>query len=121
MLDSYSLSRLLRIRKASEFKALKHAGIRIRNRHFIFNAKKNQLNHPRIGIIISKRSIPKAVRRNQVRRLIKEWFRINQHHLPLMDIVVIVAQASREQQAKVLQECLENLSQKLTKHCKSLS
>jgi ribonuclease P protein component len=120
VLDKYLFKRSSRLRKAHEFKAVKDAGIRIRDRYLIINAKKNHLNYPRIGIIASKKSIPKAVRRNQVRRLIKEWFRMRQKTLPSMDIVVIIAQASRDQQSQVLRECLEKLVQKLTNHCKSL-
>lgn len=35
----------------------------------------NQEGYARLGIVVSKRLVPKAVRRNRVKRLIRECFR----------------------------------------------
>lgn len=49
----------------------------------------NQCGHARIGQTVSKRNVPKAVNRNQIKRVIRESFR--QHPgLPAIDIVIIV-------------------------------
>jgi ribonuclease P protein component len=50
----------------------------------------NRCEHPRIGIIIAKKSVAKAVRRNKIRRVIKEYFRLSQHRLPNIDVVIII-------------------------------
>lgn len=49
----------------------------------------NQLEHPRFGVVISKRNLQHAVDRNRVRRVLKELFRLNQHQLPAYDMVIV--------------------------------
>lgn len=49
----------------------------------------NDHPHPRFGVVISKRNLQHAVDRNRVRRVLKELFRLNQHHLPAWDVVIV--------------------------------
>jgi len=49
----------------------------------------NGLPHSRLGLSVSKRT-GHAVKRNRIRRLLREAFRLNQHHLPGgLDIICI--------------------------------
>ena len=48
----------------------------------------NDLGHPRLGLAVAKRHVPKAVNRNFVKRTIREWFRRNQREFVCMDIMV---------------------------------
>jgi ribonuclease P protein component len=50
----------------------------------------NQLDNPRLGIVVSKRISKKAVVRNYLKRMIRESFRLTQHQLNNLDIVVII-------------------------------
>ena len=49
----------------------------------------NQCGHARIGLAVSKKNVPKAVDRNQIKRVIRESFR-QRMRLPAVDIAVIV-------------------------------
>ena len=50
----------------------------------------NELNHPRLGMSVS-RKVGIAVRRNRIRRLLREAFRLMQHDFPRgYDLVIVV-------------------------------
>lgn len=65
--------------------------------------KANALNAPRLGLIVPKRVLRRAVDRNRVKRMLREWFRCNQSRLGSRDIlirvtkrVVLMAEVERE-------------------------
>ena len=45
--------------------------------YFTFLSRKNQLSRSRLGIVVAKKHIPLAVKRNKIKRAIRESFR---HH-----------------------------------------
>lgn len=49
----------------------------------------NDLGHPRSGMTVPRR-VGNAVRRNHIKRMLREGFRHLQHDLPAADIVVVV-------------------------------
>ncbi|WP_322980017.1 ribonuclease P protein component [Pseudomonas sp. C11] len=52
-------------------------------------ARDNELDHPRLGLVIGKKSVKLAVERNRIKRQIRESFRQNQDNLIGWDIVVV--------------------------------
>ena len=50
----------------------------------------NDKNVARLGLIVAKKTAKLAVQRNYMRRVLRELFRINQHQLPAMDVVIQV-------------------------------
>lgn len=52
-------------------------------------AKPNNLDHARLGLVIGKKHIKKAVRRNRVKRLIRDSFRNRLKYLPGFDVIVL--------------------------------
>jgi ribonuclease P protein component len=55
---------------------------------FAVHISANQSGHPRLGLSVSKRMLPRAVHRNTVKRLIRECFRSCAHKLLARDVVV---------------------------------
>ena len=48
----------------------------------------NQLDRPRLGLIISKKNHKKANKRNYMKRILRELFRKQQLSLPNIDIII---------------------------------
>ena len=68
---------------------------RLSNRNFVLLFHKSCLDHPRVGLIIPKRIISKAVMRNRVKRALRESFRLNRH-IPDVDVVILAKKALRK-------------------------
>jgi len=81
----------VRLQHPSEFKR-SLTGKRIsRGALFVIHVPKTQNTHQktaRLGIIVGKRFARKAVTRNTIKRIIREQFRLSQHQLPAVDIVI---------------------------------
>lgn len=80
-----------RIRCSADFQRVKVAGKRAKSNHFGLNFISNGLEFHRLGLIVQKRFWPSAVRRNRIKRVIREWFRLCKDEIPQpsKDIVVI--------------------------------
>ena len=76
-----------RIRLSREFElAFRHKGLI--NKWFSIHLLASSHDFPRLGMVVSKRTINKSVDRNLARRLIREIFRQNSSQLPAIDFVV---------------------------------
>ena len=58
-------------------------------RSVLLLARDNGLDHPRLGLVIGKKSVKLAVERNRLRRIIRDSFRLHQQMLAGLDIVVV--------------------------------
>ena len=87
---SLQYSRNYRLLCAKEFDAVFSKGKKIVDRSFMLVVSRNQLEHARLGLIVSKKTGGKlAVDRNRIKRVIRESFRHQQHQLDGLDIVVV--------------------------------
>jgi len=68
------------------FKRCRH---RLNNRWMTVLATPNQLQHPRLGLAISRKVARTAVARNRIKRVIRESYRHWQTSLGTLDIVVL--------------------------------
>jgi ribonuclease P protein component len=110
-----------RVRRSSDFKRLYATGQRLGNACFSAVVLANGCGAPRLGLSIAARMLRRAVERNRVRRLIRESFRLHQHRLPAVDIVVGVRNPVREADNSQLRESLERLWQKISSTCERSS
>ena len=78
-------------------KTLKGSDFNYRQAAVSIRGKYNHLKYPRIGYSIPKRGTKLAFRRNRLKRLVKEAFRLNAHQLPKIDLIVLVQNESQDE------------------------
>jgi len=77
----------------------------------------NELDHPRLGLAISRKAARHAVARNRIKRQIRESFRHWQSALGGLDVVVVGRAGVATLKNKDLNLLLEQLWTRLIKTC----
>jgi len=77
-----------RLRHRQEFLRAQAQGKRFHTRHFGVTLAPMAEGHPRLGLVATRR-MGKAVQRNRVKRLLREFFRRHQTGLPAFDLVIM--------------------------------
>jgi ribonuclease P protein component len=86
----YRLKKEERIGDPQDFKNVMRFGKKLPSKNFILFTKRNEKQHHRLGIVISK-EVGKATYRNRVKRLLREFFRLNKHRIDgALDVVILV-------------------------------
>lgn len=108
-----SFSKRLRIIKSENFKQIFKTGKKIHSENFVLYLKGNNLDFPRIGISIGKKTAAKSTERNRIKRLVRETFRTNKSLFDKNDIVIVVKNNISDKKTKdVLLELKVLLSKK---------
>ncbi len=99
-----------RLLNSSEFTPVFDSpSFKIHHSNFLILARYNSLGHPRLGIIVAKKNIRKAVARNKTKRVIRESFRYKQHNLPPIDAIVLSRRGSEQLTKEQIREILDSL------------
>ena len=83
-----SFSRSARLLKPAEFERVFTENERARTDTLLVMARPNELGEARLGMVVAKRLLPRAVDRNRVKRCVRETFRVQRLDLPPCDFVV---------------------------------
>ena len=86
---NFYLSRDYKLLDAAQFKFVFSKSQRFGNKSLTVLARENKLDHPRLGLAISKKCAKHAVDRNRIKRIFRESFRLHQHKLPSVDIIAM--------------------------------
>lgn len=111
------LGRVQRVRHGADFDRAYRRGRKLVNDCFSAAVVPSGLDHARIGLSVAARTGGNAVRRNRLRRMIRESFRLEQHRLPPTDIVVGLRNGSRGASAVALREALAALWRRIESEC----
>lgn len=79
------------------------------NHWFIIYVVNNNHDNARLGMVITKKTIPKSVARNYAKRLIREIFRSNAQYLPALDYVIRIRRNVNKESSIVAQTALRQL------------
>ena len=112
----FSFTKADRILKRSEFIALSKLGRRVQNNDFIAYFLPAQHNHSRLGVTVTKK-VGQAVERNRIKRLVREYFRLNRHCLSgKWDINIIAKRQSAGITSEKVFRSLENIFDRISRH-----
>ncbi|SRR5579875_2157890 len=84
----FNFSSNLKIRKSSEFKEAFDKGKKLYTEHYTLICAPNSLGFPRLGLVIGKRC-GNAVKRNRIKRVLREVFRRNKSFFDSLDILIV--------------------------------
>jgi ribonuclease P protein component len=87
---SRDFGREKRLLTPSQFKAVFDSPSgKLPGRNVLLLVRENDLPHPRLGLVIGKKSVKLSVERNRIKRQLRETFRLHQMELAGWDVVVI--------------------------------
>lgn len=80
-MGDFRLRKKERITKKTEFQTIIKQGTRYTTKNFTIIIHRNKRDTRRLGISVSKK-VGEAVKRNRVKRLVREFFRLHKDQLP---------------------------------------
>lgn len=99
----------------AQFKSVFSNPIKASSAEITLLAIPNSEQHPRLGLTVAKRYVKRANQRNRIKRIIRDSFRLNQHDIPHLDIVVLVRNGVMEMENADINKLIEKLWRKLSR------
>jgi ribonuclease P protein component len=107
----YRLALRQRVRRGADFKRIITSGARAADANLTIWMLPNVLGFTRLGLIVGARH-GNAVRRNRLKRMVREAFRLSQHELPAgFDILVSPRRrdSAKKQDSPTVPACMNSL------------
>jgi len=103
--------------KRSDFLRLQQTGTRLQNDHFIASYSLGRCDRSRLGITVT-RKVGNAVTRNRIKRMSREFFRLNRHKMTdRVDLVIIAKKEAAgltfDRAAASLQDIFDRIPKKI--------
>jgi ribonuclease P protein component len=113
-------TRAMRLRSTAEFQRAYRLRCSSSDENLVVLGHRNGLEHPRLGLSVS-RKVGNAVVRNRWKRRLREAFRLNRTALPQGVDLVVIPRAPVEPAFEALCQSLIRLSQRVAKRLARLS
>jgi len=110
----YNFPKTKKLLEEKQFKLVFEKGRKLFSKGIIIFFYDNPLGYSRLGVIIPKKSISKATQRNNFKRVVREFFRINQEKFNSKDIVVLFTPKIIELNKETLNQILTEQFNKIT-------
>ena len=92
---------------------------RVSHRNLLMLARPNGLKEARLGLIVAKKNVRLAVKRNRIKRVVRDSFRLNQRTVETLDIIFLARRGLDKLepavQQKLLLESWRKLSRQMSK------
>ena len=102
-----------RLKRPEEFQRVFSSKFRSGDRSLLLIARENGKLESRLGLAVPKKHIHHSVKRNKIKRVIRESFRLNQEQLQGLDVVVVIKQN--------IDNSVDELDMTLKKHWNKIS
>ncbi len=109
----YHFDRSNRLLTSQQYQSVFNKAQKVSDSCFLMLFHKNNQSGPRLGLAVAKKRARLAVQRNLLKRIIRESFRIQQHNLPSVDVVILIRPQAIKQTNADLFKKLEKLWIKL--------
>lgn len=115
-LRRYALPKTDRLRSPTDYRIVSASGSRRVCDHFVILSRRNGRPSSRLGITVSKK-VGHAVTRNRIKRIVRDYFRLNRGQLPeALDINVIARQTAGKLSAAAVRNSLGRCFEKITRN-----
>lgn len=113
---TYPFDRSLRLLNASDYQSVfSHSRLKVSTAEILFLAVQSPQGHPRLGLVIAKKNVRLSVQRNRIKRIVRETFRLQQHRLGNLDVVVLARRGLDKMDNQQLHETCNQLWQQLAR------
>ena len=85
----FNFPRCVRLLNKQDFSFVFSKAERLSSKYITLLYRPNERKTPRMGLVVAKKSLAKAVQRNTFKRITRDSFRRSQHTLPNIDIVIL--------------------------------
>lgn len=116
-----SFSKKAKLIKTDEFSSVFNFRKRISTQHLALHYLPNHQQHARLGLVVGKKVAKRAVDRNYMRRVLREYFRLHQHEITHADIVIRVQKKFSGLDFDSISHQLDELMLKLNRKNKPLT
>jgi ribonuclease P protein component len=106
-----------RIRQSVDFTRAYAEKLRAGDRFLLVFAARNGMDHPRLGLSVSKKH-GNAVRRSRIKRLLREAFRLSQFDLPSGFDLILIPRMDSGATSGDYQKSLKRLAWKIVRRVK---
>ena len=115
-MTSFAFGKNRRLLNSSDFTAVfNDAPFRASHPNFLILARPSATGEPRLGLIVAKKHVRHAVGRNQIKRISRESFRLQQHKLAAIDAIVLARRGADTLSRSELRQILDGLWKRVAK------
>jgi ribonuclease P protein component len=112
----FSFTKADRILKRGEYLALSKSGTKVQNTEFIAYFLPARHAQSRLGVTVTKK-VGRAVERNRIKRIVREFFRLNRHCLSgSWDINIIAKRQSTGIRSEMAYRSLQSIFELISKY-----
>lgn len=112
-----SLPPTQRLKKSNDFKQVFRKRRKTAARYGAFHLRSNGLGYARLGITVSRKVSKRAVQRNRIKRVVREFFRTNKASMNGMDIVFTAFPGCAELANEDIRKLVEGLWRRTASRC----